>query len=65
MRFGIDGAAWPNEGRDVGDGVSEPECASRPGLQVKRLIEVPRTRRVDGYEGDVREIGVGKSRSGD
>ena len=61
MRLGVDGAAGPDEGRDVGDRVPEPEPAGGTGLEVQRLVEVHRARRVDRHERHVGEIRIGQT----
>ena len=51
----VERAAGRDERRDVGDRVADAVPVSAP-LDVQRLVEVARPRRVDGHEGDVDAI---------
>ena len=53
--LGVERAAGRDERRDVGDRVADAVPVAAP-LDVQRLVEVARPRRVDGHEGDVDAI---------
>lgn len=57
--LGVERAARPEKRGDVRDGVVHPE-AVRAALQVHRLVEVRGAGRVDGEEGQVRGVLVGR-----
>ena len=61
VRRHVDGVARLDEGRDVGDRVVH-DVAAAVALEVERLVEVHRARRVDGDERQVGPVEVGQSR---
>jgi hypothetical protein len=62
VRLGVDRTARRHEGRDVGDGVVDP-IAARVPLQGDGLVEIARSRRIEGEELDVAPVLVGKARA--
>ena len=56
--FGVDRAAWVDEGADVGDGVEDPETLASP-LGVEGLVEVGGPGWVDRHERNVAGIDAG------